>query len=183
MAADRPQVTEWMKCNPHALNLARLRLVRADGTEIQAEEIRNLNRSYDLWTGLHTSKFELGVKPATVQTVVHGTNDVVSVRVDSVLVKEQSAWVQFAHYLGSLLMALPAGWLATKLGYGGGIVAGLLTVALGGLRFIPATQIVEFWAFLLGVCLIAAGLAFLETVANPYTTVLGAPECGPLRLR
>ena len=37
VAADRAQVTEWMKCNPHTLNLARLRLVRADGTEIQAE--------------------------------------------------------------------------------------------------------------------------------------------------
>jgi hypothetical protein len=36
VAADRPQVTEWIKCNPHTLNLARLRLVRADGTEIQA---------------------------------------------------------------------------------------------------------------------------------------------------
>ncbi len=32
----------------------------------------------------------------------------------------QSAWVQFAHYLGYFLMALPAGWLATKLGYKGG---------------------------------------------------------------
>ena len=51
VAADRPQVTEWMKCNPHTLNLARLRLVRADGTEIQAEEIRNLNRTYDLCSG------------------------------------------------------------------------------------------------------------------------------------
>src|SRR6202163_2282500 len=27
----------------------------------------------------------------------------------------QSAWVQFAHYLGYFLMALPAGWLAGKL--------------------------------------------------------------------
>src|SRR6266446_3483932 len=26
----------------------------------------------------------------------------------------QSAWVQFAHYLGYFRMALPAGWLATK---------------------------------------------------------------------
>ena len=26
----------------------------------------------------------------------------------------QSAWVQFAHYLGYFLMALPAGWLATQ---------------------------------------------------------------------
>jgi FHS family L-fucose permease-like MFS transporter len=85
----------------------------------------------------------------------------------------QSAWVQFAHYLGYFLMALPAGWLAVKLGYKGGIIAGLLMVAVGGFWFIPATKIAAFWAFLLGVCLIASGLTFLETVANPYTTVLG----------
>jgi FHS family L-fucose permease-like MFS transporter len=94
----------------------------------------------------------------------------------------QSAWVQFAHYLGYFLMALPAGWLAGKLGYKGGIVAGLLMVALGGFWFVPATQIAQFWAFLLGVCLIAAGLTFLETVANPYTTVLGAPAYAATRI-
>ena len=33
------------------------------------------------------------------------------------LSKSQSAWVQFAHYLGYFLMSIPAGWLATKLGY------------------------------------------------------------------
>jgi FHS family L-fucose permease-like MFS transporter len=38
------------------------------------------------------------------------------------------------------------------------------------------------WAFLLGVCVIAAGLTFLETVANPYTTVLGAPEFAAMRI-
>ena len=85
----------------------------------------------------------------------------------------QSAWVQFAHYLGYFLMALPAGWLATRLGYKGGIIAGLLMVAVGGFWFIPATKIASFWAFLVGVCVIAAGLTFLETIANPYTTVLG----------
>src|SRR5439155_1713063 len=36
----------------------------------------------------------------------------------------QSAWVRFAHYLGYFLMALPAGWLAVKLSYKGGISAG-----------------------------------------------------------
>ena len=94
----------------------------------------------------------------------------------------QSAWVQFAHYLGYFLMALPAGWLATRLGYKGGIIAGLLMVAAGGLWFIPATHIAQFWAFLLGVCLIAAGLTFLETIANPYTTVLGAPQYAATRI-
>ena len=94
----------------------------------------------------------------------------------------QSAWVQFAHYLGYFLMALPAGWLATRLGYKGGIITGLLMVAAGGLWFIPATQIAAFWAFLLGVCVIAAGLTFLETIANPYTTVLGAPQYAATRI-
>ena len=88
----------------------------------------------------------------------------------------QSAWVQFAHYLGYFLMAIPAGWLAIKLGYKGGIIAGLLMVAAGGFWFIPASHIAQFWAFLLGVCIIAAGLTFLETIANPYTTVLGPPH-------
>ena len=98
------------------------------------------------------------------------------------LTLSQSAWVQFAHYLGYFLMALPAGWLATKLGYKGGIIAGLLMVAVGGLWFIPATHIASFWAFLVGVCMIAAGLTFLETIANPYTTVLGDPQYGATRI-
>lgn len=110
------------------------------------------------------------------------------------LTKAQSAWVQFAHYLGYFLMAIPAGWLATKLGYKGGIITGLLTVALGGFWFIPATYISEasragqvsaataFAAFLFGVCAIATGLTFLETIANPYTTVLGDKRYAATRI-
>jgi len=98
------------------------------------------------------------------------------------LTLSQSASVQFAHYLGYFLMALPAGWLAMKMGYKGGIIAGLLMVSVGGFWFIPATHISQFWAFLLGVCIVAAGLTFLETIANPYTTVLGAPEFAATRI-
>jgi len=110
------------------------------------------------------------------------------------LTKSQSAWVQFAHYLGYFLMAMPAGWLASKLGYKGGIIAGLLMVAVGGFWFLPATWINDaaragsvspttaFIAFLGGVCAIAAGLTFLETIANPYTTVLGPPRYAATRI-
>jgi fucose permease len=94
----------------------------------------------------------------------------------------QSAWVQFAHWMGYFLMSLPAGWLATRLGYKGGIIAGLLLVAVGGFWFIPASKIAAFWAFLLGVCVVASGLTFLETVANPYTTVLGPPRYAATRI-
>jgi len=110
------------------------------------------------------------------------------------LTKSQSAWVQFAHYLGYFLMSMPAGWLASKLGYKGGIIAGLLLVAAGGFWFIPATHInalvhdgqvsatTAFVAFLAGVCVIASGLTFLETIANPYTTVLGDPRFAATRI-
>jgi FHS family L-fucose permease-like MFS transporter len=98
------------------------------------------------------------------------------------LTKRESAWVQFAHYLGYFLMALPAGWFARKLGYKGGIISGLLLVAVGCIWFIPATQISTFWAFLLGVCLISMGLTFLETIANPYTTVLGDSRYSAVRI-
>ena len=98
------------------------------------------------------------------------------------LTKAQSAWVQFAHYLGYFLMALPASWLAKKLGYKGGIISGLLLVSIGGFWFLPATFISTFWAFLLGVCLIAMGLTVLETVANPYTTVLGPKNFSAARI-
>ena len=110
------------------------------------------------------------------------------------LSKSQSAWVQFAHYLGYFLMSMPAGVLATKLGYKGGIITGLLIVAAGGFWFIPATHInamvhegtvsaaTAFTAFLFGVCLIATGLTFLETIANPYTTVLGNMKFAAARI-
>jgi len=110
------------------------------------------------------------------------------------LSKAQSAWVQFAHYLGYFLMALPAGLLASRLGYKGGIIAGLLMVALGGFWFLPATHInalakagsvsptTAFVGYLAGVCAIAAGLTFLETVANPYTTVLGPVRWAATRI-
>jgi FHS family L-fucose permease-like MFS transporter len=98
------------------------------------------------------------------------------------LTKAQSAWVQFAHYFGYFLMALPAGLLARRIGYRGAIISGLLIVAAGGLWFIAATNIGTFWAFLLGVAVISMGLTVLETVANPYTTVLGAPQFGASRI-
>lgn len=98
------------------------------------------------------------------------------------LTKAQSAWVQFAHYMGYSLMALPAGLLTRRLGYKYGIIFGLMLVAVGAFWFLPATKISQFWAFLLGVCVIAMGLTVLETVANPYTTVLGPKQYGASRI-
>ncbi len=96
--------------------------------------------------------------------------------------KEQSGLVQAANYLAYFLMAIPAGLIAKKFGYKGGILVGLSLIAAGAFWFIPATSIGRYWAFLLGLFVIAAGMTCLETIANPYATVLGAPESGPTRI-
>lgn len=96
--------------------------------------------------------------------------------------KLQSAFVQFANYMGYFFMAIPSGLLAIRFGYKGAIIIGLTFVALGAFWFIPATHIGTYWAFLMGLFILAAGLTCLETVCNPYATVLGPPESGAARI-
>ena len=98
------------------------------------------------------------------------------------ITKEQSGLVQAANYLAYFLMAIPTGLIAKRFGYKGGILVGLSLIAAGAFWFIPATSIGTYWAFLLGLFVIAAGMTCLETIANPYATVLGAPEGGPTRI-
>jgi MFS transporter, FHS family, L-fucose permease len=94
----------------------------------------------------------------------------------------QSQFVQSANFMGYFVMALPAGMLARRFGYKGGILIGLGLIAAGAFWFIPATAIGTYWAFLMGLFILASGLACLETVANPYTTVLGPPRGAAARI-
>jgi FHS family L-fucose permease-like MFS transporter len=93
-----------------------------------------------------------------------------------------SAFVQFANFMGYFFMAIPSGLVAKRFGYKGGILLGLVLIAAGALWFIPATHIGTFWAFLAGLFVLATGLAVLETIANPYTTVMGPVESGAARI-
>jgi FHS family L-fucose permease-like MFS transporter len=96
--------------------------------------------------------------------------------------KTESAFVQFATFIGYFVMAIPAGLLAQKVGYKRGILTGLGLIVAGALWFIPATSIGAFAGFLAGLFILASGQAILETMANPYTTVLGPPEMGATRI-
>jgi FHS family L-fucose permease-like MFS transporter len=96
--------------------------------------------------------------------------------------KAQSGLVQFANYIGYFLMAIPAGLLAKRFGYKGGILIGLVLIAIGAFWFVPATKIGTYWAFLTGLFILATGMTCLETIANPYATVLGPPESGATRI-
>ena len=73
------------------------------------------------------------------------------------ITKTKSALLQNAFYLGYFLMAWPAGVLARRYGYKGGMVIGLAIITIGALWFIPATRIETFWAFLTGLFILAVG--------------------------
>jgi len=85
----------------------------------------------------------------------------------------QAGIVDSAFYFGYFVMALPAGMFMRKYGYKKGILAGLLLYAGGAFLFYPAADLRVYAFFLFALFTIASGLAFLETAANLYVTVLG----------
>ncbi|HEY0652735.1 MAG TPA: L-fucose:H+ symporter permease [Chryseosolibacter sp.] len=94
----------------------------------------------------------------------------------------QAAFVDSAFYIGYFVMALPAAFLMNRIGYKKGILIGLLLYVAGALVFYPAAEIRVYGIFLFALFVIACGLAFLETAANPYVTVLGSPSSAESRL-
>lgn len=94
----------------------------------------------------------------------------------------QANIVETAFYMGYFVMALPAGFVMKKYGYKMGIIFGLLLYALGAFLFYPAASVREYSFFLFALFMIASGIAFLETAANLYVTVLGDPKKGDFRL-
>ena len=94
----------------------------------------------------------------------------------------QSSFIDLAVYLGYFSIAIPAGLVMHRYGYKKGIIIGLLLYAAGALLFIPAASARTFGLFLAALFILAAGATFLETVANPYITILGPKETSEQRL-
>jgi len=94
----------------------------------------------------------------------------------------QAGLVQSAFYLGYFLMALPAALVMDKYNYKTGLITGLLLFAAGAFTFYPAATIGKFELFLMALFIIASGLAFLETGANSFISVLGDPDTSAQRL-
>ena len=94
----------------------------------------------------------------------------------------QSSFIQIAFFGGYFLAALVAGRLMEQIGYRRGILVGLFLCATGALLFVPAGSLGVYGLFLVSSFVLACGQSFLEVAANPYATMLGAPESGERRL-
>jgi MFS transporter, FHS family, L-fucose permease len=90
--------------------------------------------------------------------------------------------VQSAFYLGYFLLAMPAGLLIRQRGYKTGILTGLACFALGCFLFWPAAITGSYAFFLTSLFIVASGLAFLETSANPFIAQLGPTATAERRL-
>ena len=94
----------------------------------------------------------------------------------------EASFTETAYWLAYFICPIPIAMFMKRYSYKSGIVFGLLLAALGGLLFFPAAIIKEYWAYLCIFFVIAAGMCFLETAANPYVTALGDESSAPRRL-
>ncbi|WP_404336953.1 L-fucose:H+ symporter permease [Sphingomonas sp. MMS12-HWE2-04] len=94
----------------------------------------------------------------------------------------QAGLVQSAFYLGYFCLAIPAALFMRAQGYRAAVLLGLVLYAVGALLFWPAAGAQSYPFFLFALFVIASGLAFLETSANPLIARLGAPETASQRL-
>lgn len=94
----------------------------------------------------------------------------------------EASFTETAYWLAYFIFPIPIAMFMKKYSYKAGIIFGLLLAALGGLLFFPAAVIKEYWAYLAIFFIIATGMCFLETAANPYVTALGDPKTSPRRL-
>ena len=88
--------------------------------------------------------------------------------------------VTFAFYISYLLFSWPAAGLLRRTGFKRGMMIGFWVMSAGALLFIPAALARAYPVFLGGLFTLGAGLAILQTAANPYVTVLG-PQASAAR--
>lgn len=93
-----------------------------------------------------------------------------------------SSFVQFATFIGYFTFAIPASLFMRRFGYRAAVVMGLVLFGTGALLFYPAAQFGEYHFFLGALFVVASGLSFLETSANPMIAAMGPAESADQRL-
>jgi len=84
----------------------------------------------------------------------------------------------FAYFVFSFI----CGKIIKKTGYKMGVIIGLLAIGLGSYLFYPAVAVPSYALFLVAVFVMATGVVFLQTAANPYVAALGKEATASSRL-
>lgn len=94
----------------------------------------------------------------------------------------QTYLVTFAFYIAYLVMTVPASFLLKRVGYKRGAQIGLWIMAAGALMFWPAALTRTYGMFLAALFVIGTSLAILQSVANPFVTIIGPIESAAKRI-
>jgi MFS transporter, FHS family, L-fucose permease len=145
--------------------------------ERSPEDIPLLPRGYALPFILVTALFFLWGIPNNLNDVL-----IRQFMKSFVMTRLEAGLIQSAFYMGYFLLAIPAALVMRRFGYKSGFVIGLFLFSLGAILFWPAANIGHYSFFLVALFIIASGLSFLETAANPFIAQLGDPRTAARRL-
>jgi FHS family L-fucose permease-like MFS transporter len=87
-----------------------------------------------------------------------------------------------AFFTAYFVFSAPTSKLIEAIGYKRTMVVSLFVQVVGALLFLPAARLVSFPLFLLAIFVVGAGVAALQTSANPYISILGPEHSAPVRL-
>ncbi len=90
--------------------------------------------------------------------------------------------LNFAFFITYAFISIPIGLYIKKIGYKSALVIGLFLMSLGAFLFFPSASIPSFPLFLVSTFILASGVVFLQTAANPYVTALGPQDTASSRL-
>ncbi|MBK8373809.1 MAG: sugar MFS transporter [Sphingomonadales bacterium] len=94
----------------------------------------------------------------------------------------QAMLVQFCFFTAYAVIGIPGARLVKRIGYMRGAVAGLATMMIGCLLFIPASQTATYGLFLFALFVLASGVVIVQVVSNPLISLLGKPDTAHSRL-
>jgi len=94
----------------------------------------------------------------------------------------QAQLLSFSFFITYFFISIPIGLYIKKIGYKSALIVGLLLMAAGSFLFFPAASVPSFPLFLTATIVLASGVVFLQTAANPYVTALGSEESAGGRL-
>lgn len=94
----------------------------------------------------------------------------------------QTGILDFSFYIGYFFAPIMAGILANKYGFKASILMGLTSIIIGSFSCANSAIHFEFMFFLIGLFVIAFGCGFLETSANPLSTLMGHKDYASFRI-
>ena len=93
-----------------------------------------------------------------------------------------ASFTESAYWLAYFNFPIPIAMFMKRYSYKAGIIFGLALAAFGCFLFLPAAAVKQYPFYLAIFFIIATGMCFLETAANPYVTSLGDEKTAPRRL-